>query len=156
MKAKEEDLATKENSKRRGRERRSGSEWRHTWGPEGEQQYNEEKEEILKFLRGWQEKETSPIVRWAWADESTEEESNQEEVREERGEEMIWADCEDGEEKEKEEKETRQETGQEELTSGKPLGLEQKEETKQESHVDEERRAQEAREKEPRTQEEQA
>ena len=48
---------------------------------------NEEKEEILKLLRGWQEKETNPIVRWALADESTEEESNQEEVREESGEE---------------------------------------------------------------------
>ena len=178
MKAKEEDLATKENTQRRGRERRSGSEWRQTWGPvahtprpcrirkrremaegEGEQQCNEEKEEILKFLRGWQEKETSPIVRWAWADESTEEESNQEEVREERGEEMRWADCEDGEEKEKEEKEqvkekeTTQETGQEELTSGKPPGLEQKEETKQEAHEDEERRAEEAREEERRAQE---
>ena len=46
---------------------------------EGEQQRNEEKEEILKLLRGWQERETSPVVRWAWADESTEEESNQEE-----------------------------------------------------------------------------
>ena len=78
---------------------------------EGGQQCNGKKEEILKLLRRWQEKETSPIVRWAWADESTEEESNQEKVREERGEEkqktlrMRWADCEDGEEKEKEEKE---------------------------------------------------
>ena len=54
---------------------------------EGEQQRNEEREEILKLLRGWQEKETSPFVRWAWADESTEEESNQEEVMEESGEE---------------------------------------------------------------------
>ena len=44
---------------------------------EGEQQCNEEKEDILKLLRGWQERETSPIVRWAWADESTEEQSNQ-------------------------------------------------------------------------------
>ena len=32
MKAKEEGLATKENSKRKGRERRSRSEWRQTWG----------------------------------------------------------------------------------------------------------------------------
>ena len=71
---------------------------------EGKQQRNEEKEEILKLLRGWQEKETSPIMRWAWADESTEEESNLEEVREESGEEekketrgMRWADCEDDE-----------------------------------------------------------
>ena len=31
MKAKEEDLAAKENSKRRGRKRRNGSEWRQTW-----------------------------------------------------------------------------------------------------------------------------
>ena len=42
--------------------------------------------------------ETSPIVRWAWADEKTEEESTQEELREESGEEemgetrgMRWA-----------------------------------------------------------------
>ena len=65
MKVKEEDLATKEER------RRSGSEWRQTWGPvahtqamsdpeegemvEGGQQCNEEKEEILKLLRGWQE-----------------------------------------------------------------------------------------------------
>ena len=54
---------------------------------EGEQERNEEKEEILKLLRGWQEKETSPIVRWALADESAEEEINQEEVREGSGEE---------------------------------------------------------------------
>ena len=39
---------------------------------------NEEKEEILKLLRGREEKEMTPIVRWALADESTEEESNQE------------------------------------------------------------------------------
>ena len=52
---------------------------------EGEQQRNEEKEEILKLLRGWQEKETSPIVRWAWADESTETESRQEDKREMEG-----------------------------------------------------------------------
>ena len=44
---------------------------------EGEQQRIEEKEEILKLLRGWQERKTSPIVRWAWTDENTEEESNQ-------------------------------------------------------------------------------
>ena len=31
MKTKEEDLATKENSKRRGRKRRNESEWRQTW-----------------------------------------------------------------------------------------------------------------------------
>ena len=54
---------------------------------------NEEKEGILKLLRGWDEKKTSPIVRWALADESTEEESNQEngeEKKETRG--MRWAD----------------------------------------------------------------
>ena len=70
---------------------------------EGEQQCNEEKEEILKLLRGWQERETSPIVRWAWADESTEEESNKEEVRREEKTEtrwMRWADCEHGEKEE--------------------------------------------------------
>ena len=34
MKAKEEDLAAKENSKRRGRKRTmNGSEWRQIWGP---------------------------------------------------------------------------------------------------------------------------
>ena len=80
---------------------------------------NEEKEEILKLLRGWEEKKTSPIVRWALADESTEEESNQEngeEKKETRG--MRWADCEDDEgEKNKEEQETeaeRQEEGKKE------------------------------------------
>ena len=35
MKAKEEDLATKGNTQRRERERRSGSEWRLTWGAAG-------------------------------------------------------------------------------------------------------------------------
>ena len=104
MKAKDEDLATKENSKRRWREEEQvrmapnmeagGSHPQAMSDPgegemsEGEQQRNEEKEEILKLLRGWQEKETSPIMRWAWADESTEEESNLEEVREERRDEM--------------------------------------------------------------------
>ena len=33
MKAKEEDLVAKEDSWRRGRKRRNGSEWRQTWGP---------------------------------------------------------------------------------------------------------------------------
>ena len=36
---------------------------------EAEPQRNEEKEEILRLLGEWQERETSPIVRWAWADE---------------------------------------------------------------------------------------
>ena len=64
-KAKEEDLATKENSKRRGRKRRNGSEWRQSWellahtpqamsgeeeAAEGEQQRDGEKEEILRLL----------------------------------------------------------------------------------------------------------
>ena len=31
MKPNKEDLAAKENSKRRGRKRRNGSEWRQTW-----------------------------------------------------------------------------------------------------------------------------
>ena len=115
---------------------------------EGGQQRNEE---ILKLLRGWQEKETSPIVRWAWAGESTEKESNQEEVKGESGEEkkatrgIRWADCEDDEGNQKEEqekgKQTRQETEQEELMSEKPPGLEQKEESKQEAREDEESRA---------------
>ena len=106
---------------------------------EGEQQCNEVKEEILKL---WQEKETSPIVRWAGADESPEEESNQgEEKKETRG--MRWADCEDDEGKEKEE-----------LTSEKPRDLEQREESEHERKKEEERRAQEAREEERRAQEE--
>ena len=180
MKAKEEGLATKENSKRKGREReeeqvrmapnmgaggshpQAMSDLGETEMAEGEQQRNEEKEEILKLLRGWQEKETSPIVRWALADESAEEEINQEEVREGSGEEkketrgMRWADCEDDEGKEKEEqekeKETMQETDQEELTDEEPPGLEEMEESKQEAH-EEERRAQEAREEQRRAQE---
>ena len=36
---------------------------------EGEQQLNEEKEEILRLLRGWQDRETSSVVRGAWADD---------------------------------------------------------------------------------------
>ena len=43
---------------------------------EDEQQRNEEKEEILRLLGEWQERETSPIVKWAWAD-GTEVESTQ-------------------------------------------------------------------------------
>ena len=39
---------------------------------ECEQQRNEEREEMLKLLRGWQEKETGPVVRWAWADDINE------------------------------------------------------------------------------------
>ena len=152
---------------RRGRERRNGSEWRQTWGPvahtpqamsdpgegemtEGEQQRNEEKEEILKLLRGWQERETSPVVRWAWADESTEEESNQEEEEEKKEtRDMRWADCEESEGKEKEEQEAKEErpeqseskkeqeqegekegARQEELMNEKPPGLEHREESK--------------------------
>ena len=61
---------------------------------EGEQHRNKEKEEILRLLGEWQERETSPIVRWAWADENREAESTEEE--EEKGEsgeeEMRWAD----------------------------------------------------------------
>ena len=125
---------------------------RQTWGPvahtprprrirgEGEMaEGNEEKEEILKLLRGWEEKETSPIVKRALADESTEEESNQEngeEKKETRG--MKWADCEDDEgEKNKEEQEA-----------------ERKQEQEQEGDREkeaEERRAQEAREEERRS-----
>ena len=41
-------------------------------------QRNEEKEEILRLLGEWQERETSPIVRWAWADEISEEAKAQE------------------------------------------------------------------------------
>ena len=71
---------------------------------EGEQQRNEEKEEILRLLGEWQEREASPIVRWAWADENREAESTKEEEKgESRYEEkaetqgMRWADCGDGE-----------------------------------------------------------
>ena len=49
---------------------------------EGEQQRNEEKEEILRLLGEWQERETSPIVRWAWADEIRETENTEEQERE--------------------------------------------------------------------------
>ena len=99
---------------------------------------NEEKEEILKLLRGWEEKKTSPIVRWALADESTEEESNQEngeEKKETQG--MKWADCEDDEgEKNKEEQE------QEEAESKK----EQEAERKQEQEGDRKKEAEEKKE----------
>ena len=138
---------------------------------QGEQHCNEEKEEILRLLREWQEKETSPIVRWALTNESTEEESNQEKTQRTR-----WADCEDDEEKEEEEQETgregqeeverkkgqetegeekevRQETGQEELTSEKPPGLEASEESEHEVKEEEERSEQEAREEQRRAQE---
>ena len=37
---------------------------------EGEQHRTKEKEEILRLLGDWQEREASPIVRWAWADEN--------------------------------------------------------------------------------------
>ena len=133
---------------------------RERWRKVG-QQCSEEKEEIVKLLRGWQDRETSPIVRWALADESTEEEINQEEVREESGEEkketrgMRWADCEDDEGKDKEEqekeKETRQETDQEELTNEEPPGLEEREEASR-RHMREESRTQEAHEEERRAQ----
>ena len=110
---------------------------------EGEQQRNEEKEEILKLLKGWQEKETSPIMRWAWADESTEEESNQEngeEKKETRG--MSWADCEDDEgEKNKEEQETAGERQQE-------AERKQKQEQEQEQEGDREREAKSKKEQE--------
>ena len=113
---------------------------------------NEEKEEILKLLRGWQEKETSPIVRWALADESTEEERNQEEVREESGEEekketrgMRWADCEESEGKEKEEQETKEE---------RPEQAESKKEQKQEGERENEAEEKQGQEEEEARQEE--
>ena len=55
MKAKDEDLAARANSRRQGKNEEKCGE--------------EEKREIQGVRR-----ETSPIVRWAWADESTEEE----------------------------------------------------------------------------------
>ena len=110
---------------------------------EGEQQRNEEKEEILKLLRGWQEKETSPIMRWAWVDESTEDESNQEngeEKKETRG--MSWADCEDHEgEKDEEEQET--------------AGERQQEAERQREEDTEEERQEEARQEEAESKKEQ-
>ena len=60
-------------SKGKQQETREGGRKRLT---EDEQQRNEEKEEILRLLGEWQERETSPIVKWAWADE-TEVESTQ-------------------------------------------------------------------------------
>ena len=60
-------------SKGKQQETREGGRKRTT---EDEQQRNEEKEEILRLLGEWQERETSPIVKWAWADE-TEVESTQ-------------------------------------------------------------------------------
>ena len=145
-KAKEEDLATMENSKRRGKgEKRvrmapnmgaGGSHPQATSDP-GEREMaegNEEMEEILKLLRGWQEEETSPIVRWALAEESTEEESNQESGEEEKKETrgMRWADCEDDEgEKNKEEQET-EEARQQEAGCKKEQEAERKQEQEQE------------------------
>ena len=123
---------------------------------ESKQQRNEEREEILKLLRGWQEKETSPIMRWAWADESTEEESNQENgegKKETRG--MRWADCEDDEgEKDKEEQETpgerqqeqeieeerQEEARQEEVESKKEQEAKRKQEQEQEGEREKEQR----------------
>ena len=50
---------------------------------EGEQQRNEKKKEIPMLLRGWQEMETSAVVRWAWADDIGEEHESQEDPEEE-------------------------------------------------------------------------
>ena len=58
---------------------------------EGEQQLNEEKEEILRLLRGWQDRETSPVVRGAWADDIGEEHERQEELEEESVEKELEA-----------------------------------------------------------------
>ena len=51
---------------------------------EGEQQHNEEKEENQRLLRGWQERETSTTVRWAWADYVDEEQEPAEESEEKK------------------------------------------------------------------------
>ena len=56
-----------------------------------EQQRNEEKEEIQRLLRGWRTRETSPIVRWAWADYIDEEHERQEEPEEEIEERKLEA-----------------------------------------------------------------
>ena len=50
---------------------------------EGEQHRSEEQDEILRLLRGWQERETGFVVRWAWADDIGEERERQEEPEEE-------------------------------------------------------------------------
>ena len=57
----------------------------------GEQQCNEEKEEILRLLKGWRTSETSTIVRWAWADDIDEERERQEEPAEESEESKLEA-----------------------------------------------------------------
>ena len=58
---------------------------------EGQQQLNEEKEEILRMLRRWQDRETSPVVRRAWADDIGEEHEKQEELEEESVEKELEA-----------------------------------------------------------------
>ena len=116
---------------------------------------NEEKEEILKLLRGWEEKETSPIVKRAVADESTEEESNQENGEEKKEtREMKWADCEDDEgEKNKEEQEAERKQEQEQEQEQEGDREKEAEERRAQEAREEERRAQEAREEESRAQE---
>ena len=61
-------------SKGKQQETREGGRKRTT---EDEQQRNEEKEEILRLLGEWQERETSPIVKSAWADETEVESTEQ-------------------------------------------------------------------------------
>ena len=110
---------------------------------EGEQQRNEEKEEILKLLRGWQEMETSPIMRWAWADESTEGESNQENED----------DREDDEgEEDKEEQET---AGERQQEAGRQQEQEMEEERQEEARQEEaeSKKEQEAKRKQEQEQE---
>ena len=76
---------------------------------EDEQQRNEEKEEILRLLGTWQERETSPIVKWAWADETEVESPQQVEnlVTDEDQENMRVTKNEEEEEKEAEQEEKR-------------------------------------------------
>ena len=84
-----------------GRKRRNGSEWRKTWGPvvhtpsswrirerkrrrKVSNRAMRKKEEFLRLVGEWQERETSPIVRWAWAECEDDEGKDEEEQETER------------------------------------------------------------------------
>ena len=77
MNAKEEDLAPKGNTQRRGRERRSGSEWRLTWGrwltPPSH----------VGPRKGRKEKKETRVLSWADCNDE-EAKENEEEVEEEK------------------------------------------------------------------------
>ena len=124
MKAKVEDLATRENNKRRGRSKaktternRIWAEWRLTWGLGGSHPHailDPEKEE---------EKGETRRMRWAGSEDD---EGKVEDEQETGGERETEAEA----EQEKEE-ETREETRQEESTGEKAPGSEQWEESKE-------------------------